>query len=185
MGRDRFVAVFYHRSSTPLQDGTQQLAYSVFDGMTGATVANGEVAALSPGASLSWVGFSDKCALSIMDSDGMLSMLARYPTTNSNGTSSALGSNNGNWMPMLDTVGLKKSMSDMYWPVEVHGGKLVCVLLRGGHEHPNAARRPVTTTLRLRMPLTSGLTRYVICTETFGGLLQSEDSSWYIENVDS
>eukprot|EP00571_Detonula_confervacea_P002422 CAMPEP_0172315686 /NCGR_PEP_ID=MMETSP1058-20130122/25981_1 /TAXON_ID=83371 /ORGANISM="Detonula confervacea, Strain CCMP 353" /LENGTH=1247 /DNA_ID=CAMNT_0013029825 /DNA_START=112 /DNA_END=3855 /DNA_ORIENTATION=+ len=151
VGRDRFCAVFYHTSPSAMSDRTQLLGYTIFDGLTGATVASGQVSALSAGSSLNWAGFSDKCALSIMDSDGMLSMLARYPGTNSS-------SNNGNWMPMLDTVGLKKTMNDNYWPVEVHGGKLICVLLRGGREYPDAGRRPVTTTLNLRIPLATGLT---------------------------
>ena len=156
VGRGRFVAVFYHRSVTPAQDGTQLLGYTVYDGLTGATVADGEVSGMSPGSKLDWVGFSEKCVLSIMDSDGMLSMLARYPSNNNNAPSSS--TNNGNWMPLLDTVGLKKSTHDTYWPVEVHGGKLVCVLLRGGKEYPDAGRRPVTTTLNLRIPLATSLT---------------------------
>lgn len=137
-----------------MQDGTQLLGYTVLDGLTGATVANGEVSALSPGSSLSWAGFTDKCALSVMDSDGMLSMLARY----GEGVGGARTATSGNWMPMLDTVGLRKSMSDGFWPVEVHGGKLVCVPLKGGQEYPDAARRPVTTTLALRVPMATGLT---------------------------
>lgn len=137
-----------------MQDGTQLLGYTVLDGLTGATVANGEVSALSPGSSLSWAGFTDKCALSVMDSDGMLSMLARY----GEGVGGARAATSGNWMPMLDTVGLRKSMSDVFWPVEVHGGKLVCVPLKGGQEYPDAARRPVTTTLALRVPMATGLT---------------------------
>ena len=44
-----------------------------------------------------------------MDSEGMLTMLARYPSSSN--------ANNGNWMPLLDTVGHKKSTSDTYWPV--------------------------------------------------------------------
>ena len=94
-----------------------------------------------------------------MDGDGILSMLARYP-----GSSGATSSGNtGNWMPMLDTVGLKKISTDVFWPVEVHGGKLVCVPLRGGKEYPDVGRRPVTTTLGLRMPMATVLTmkRYV------------------------
>lgn len=165
VGRNRFVAVFYHRSVSPMQDGTQLLGYSIFDGLTGAVVANGEVSALSSGASLSWAGFTDKCALSIMDSDGMLSMLARYPSSNLS---------SGNWMPLLDTVGLKKSMNDTYWPVEVHGGKLVCVPLRG-RDYPDAVRRPVTTALPLRIPLATGLTvkRYddVCVSRTFSSMI--------------
>lgn len=148
VGRGRFVAVLYHRSMSPMQDGTQLLGYSIIDGVKGTTVATGDVSALSPGASLTWVGFTDTCALTVMDSDGMLSLLARP-----NNESSSFG----NWVPVLDTVGLKKSVNDNFWAVEVNGGKLVCVLLRGGKDHPDAARRPVTTTLKLRMPMATCL----------------------------
>ncbi|EED90214.1 wd-40 repeat-containing protein [Thalassiosira pseudonana CCMP1335] len=153
VGRDRFVAVFYHRSD-PTQDGTQQLGYSIIDGINGTTITKGDVSGISPGGSLTWAGFTEVCALSVMDSDGMLSMLARPAPTEQPSI------NIGNWVPMLDTMGLKKLMSDIYWPVEVHGGKLVCVLLRGGREYPDAARRPVTTTLSLRIPLAAGLTKF-------------------------
>ncbi len=66
-------------------------------------------------------------------------------------------------MPMLDTVGLKKSATDMFWPVEIYGGKLVCIALRGGKDHLDATRRLVTTTLNLRILLAMSLTgmRYV------------------------
>eukprot|EP00804_Cyclotella_cryptica_P016909 CCRYP_001865-RA/>CCRYP_001865-RA protein AED:0.05 eAED:0.05 QI:78/1/1/1/1/0.75/4/1399/978 len=152
IGRNRFVAVVYHRSATPMQDGTQLLGYFIIDGMKGTTVACGDVSAMSPGASLTWAGFTEVCALSVMDSEGVLSMLARQSPTDPGGI-------DGNWVPMLDTVGHRKSTNDRYWPVEVHGGKLVCVLLRGGKEYPDAGRRPVTTTLSLRMPLAAGLTK--------------------------
>lgn len=133
---------------SPMQDGTQLLGYSIIDGVNGRTVATGDVSALSPGASLTWAGFTESCALTVMDSDGMLSLLARP-----NNESSSFG----NWVPFLDTVGLKKSISDNFWPVEVNGGRLVCVLLRGGKEHPDVSRRPVTTTLKLRMPMATCL----------------------------
>jgi hypothetical protein len=111
------------------------------------------MSAMSAGASLTWAGFTEVCALSVMDSEGMLSMLARQ-------SASVEGNNHGSWVPILDTVGHKKSSHDTYWPVEVHGGKLVCVLLRGGKEYPDAARRPVTTTLSLRMPFAMGVTKW-------------------------
>ncbi|KAL7551959.1 LOW QUALITY PROTEIN: hypothetical protein ACHAWF_015169, partial [Thalassiosira exigua] len=146
VGRGRFVAVFHHRGA-PAPDGTQSLGYLIVDGVTGATVDAGDVSALGPGSSLAWAGFSDKCVLSAMDSDGTLSMLARGG-----------GGSRSGWMPLLDTTGLRKVASDAFWPVEVYGGKLVCVPLRGGKEYPDASRRPVTTTLNLRMPLATSMT---------------------------
>lgn len=34
----------------------------------------------------------------------------------------------------------------------MHNGKLICIPLKGGNSYPDASRRPVTTTLGLRMP---------------------------------
>lgn len=77
-----------------------------------------------------------------MDSDGMVSMLVPCGTTNGN----------WQWMPALDTVGLRKSADDSYWPITVNDGKFVCVPLKGQTKHPDATRRPVTTALSLRLP---------------------------------
>jgi chromosome transmission fidelity protein 4 len=81
-----------------------------------------------------------------MDSDGMLSMLVPCGANEMTSTS-------WEWSPVLDTVGLRKSADDQFWPVSVYDGKLICVPLKGGNTYPDAARRPVTTTLGLRIPL--------------------------------
>lgn len=68
---------------------------------------------------------------------------------------------------MLDTLGKKKSEDDSFWPVSVLDGKLLCVPLKGGHEHPDATRRPITTALDLRMPMAnSGLKKSIQLEET-------------------
>jgi chromosome transmission fidelity protein 4 len=69
------------------------------------------------------------------------------------------------WAPVLDTVGLRKSKDDSHWPVTVYDGKLICIPLKGGIKYPDAARRPVTTTLGLRMPLAKSVIqkKYVFC----------------------
>ena len=149
VGRGRFLAVFCHEA-TPLPDGTQRIGYQILDGLSGGLVSSGSVSAISPGSTLSWAGFSNDYSLVVMDSDGMVSMLAAQTSTYS-----AAG---GSWMwsPMLDTVGLRKSHDDCFWPVSCQDGKFVCVPLKGGNEHPDAARRPVTTALGFRMPLAYG-----------------------------
>jgi chromosome transmission fidelity protein 4 len=50
-------------------------------------------------------------------------------------------------------MGLRKSMDDQFWPITVYDGKMVCVPLKGGNSYPDAARKPVTSTLALRLPL--------------------------------
>lgn len=151
-GHGRFLTVFYHES-IPLEDGTQKLAYIhiCFDAGSSCVISKGPVSCITTGSSLSWAGFSNDSSPMAMDSDGMVSMLVC--------SSSAAGQEfppSWEWMPMLDTVGLRKSSEDNFWPVTVYDGKLVCVPLKGGTQHPNAARRPVTTALNLRLPLARG-----------------------------
>ena len=59
---------------------------------------------------------------------------------------------------MLDTLGLKKSREDYFWPVSIQNGKLICVPLKGVR-HPDATRRPLTTSFSMRMPLARGIDR--------------------------
>mmetsp|Transcript_71582 Transcript_71582/g.207490 ORF Transcript_71582/g.207490 Transcript_71582/m.207490 type:complete len:123 (-) Transcript_71582:5-373(-) len=108
-------------------------------------LAEGPVSCLGKGASLTWVGFSNDFALMAMDSDGMLSMLTQA------------GPAKWEWSPVLDTMGLRKSMDDQFWPITVFDGKLVCVPLKGGNTFPDAARKPVTSTLGLRLPFAASV----------------------------
>jgi chromosome transmission fidelity protein 4 len=150
VGRGRFVAVLYHVNE-PLRDGTQQLGYMLFDGSVAQIIAKGYVSSISNASLLLWAGFSNDGSLTTMDGGGMVSMLAcssQYSSTEPN-----TGGMHWEWMPMLDTVGLKKSSDDTFWPISVFDGKLVCVPLKGGTKFPDATRRPVTTALTFRMPL--------------------------------
>jgi chromosome transmission fidelity protein 4 len=149
VGRGRFLAVFYHEAP-PMMDETQKLGFMLLDVMAARTVTKGSASCISSGSSLAWAGLTNECTLVAMDSDGMLSMLA------SSGVEEGSVNTSWEWVPALDTVGLRKSFDDSYWPVTVYDGKLVCVPLKGGVKHPDAARRPVTTTLGLRLPLARG-----------------------------
>lgn len=141
-GRSRFLAVVYHRGN-PLVDGTQQLGYTLWDVTSFHVISEGSLSCISKGSSLTWMGFSNDYSLMALDSDGMLSMLVAC----------GRGGSRWGWSPVLDTVGIRKSSEDQFWPVNVHDGKLVCVPLKGGNTYPDATRRPVTTTLNLRIPL--------------------------------
>jgi len=142
IGRERFLTVIYHMSS-PLPDSTQKLGYIVIDPISGTTIANGPMSALSPGATLTWAGFSEDLCTYILDSKGMLSIL-----NNTHGWQ---------WSPILDTQKKKKSSDDHFWPVTIADGKLVCIPLKGGNEYPDAVRRPVTASIGLKLPLVNGI----------------------------
>uniref|UniRef100_A0A7S3QHM5 Minichromosome loss protein Mcl1 middle region domain-containing protein n=1 Tax=Chaetoceros debilis TaxID=122233 RepID=A0A7S3QHM5_9STRA len=149
VGRGRFLAVIYHECN-PLADGTQRLAYSLYDGMTGKKLASESVSAISKASSLTWAGFDENLSLFVMDEDGMLSMLVASKLDHS--SSSAYSHS---WVPTLDTMGLKKSREDSFWPICIQRGKLQCVPLKG-IKHPDAVRRQLPTHLSLRMPLARG-----------------------------
>ena len=154
VGSNRFLAVFYHESM-PLQDGTQKLGCMLYDAVSNRTITKGPVSCISAGSSLSWAGFSDDCSLVAMDSDGMISMLIATSIME-NGANDCADSlvqpASWEWAPMLDTIGLRKSSDDSFWPVAVYNGKLVCVPLKGGIQYPDAARQPVTSALDFKMP---------------------------------
>jgi len=157
VGRSRFLAVFYHEA-TPLHDGTQKLGFMLYDAKAGCVITSGSLACISSRSSLSWAGFSNDFSLLVMDSDGMVSILVGMESPNVNqGMPVILSSYTWEWSPLLDTIGLRKSVDDSFWPVTSQDGKLVCVPLKGGIDHPDASRRPVTTTLSFRMPLARGL----------------------------
>lgn len=151
VGRGRFLAVFYHESM-PLTDGTQKLGYMLYDAVGSKTICKGPVCCITAGSSLSWAGFSNDCSLMTMDSDGMLSMLLATSLPSDENGDSQVQPTSWEWSPLLDTVGLRKSSEDNFWPITVFEGKLVCIPLKGGKQFPDAARRPTTAVIGMKMP---------------------------------
>jgi chromosome transmission fidelity protein 4 len=154
VGRNRFLAVFYHESMA-LLDGTQKLGYMLYDAVAHRTISKGSVACISQGASLAWCGFSNDFSLMTLDSDGMLSMLvATSLPADDDGAEAAAPPISWEWAPVLDTVGFRKSAEDSFWAITCEDGKLVCIPLKGGKQYPDASgRRPVAATLKMKMPL--------------------------------
>lgn len=150
VGRYRFVAVFYHQGE-PFRDGTQNIGYKLINAMTNQVLASGATTCISNNGTLSWAGFSNDGSLLVMDSEGMISMLVKSDTSEAPDSDSNKGE--WVWMPVLDTLGLRKSSDDSYWPVTVYDGKLICIPLKGKVKYPDATRRPVTANLSLKLPL--------------------------------
>lgn len=128
----------------------------LLDGLSAHIITKGSVSSIGPGSILTWAGFANDGSLITMDGDGMVSMLVLASSLPSGSKFQAL---NWEWVPMLDTVGLKKSSDDTFWPISIFDGKMVCVPLKGGTKYPDATRRPVTTTLGFRMPLAGGASK--------------------------
>lgn len=149
VGRGRLCAAIFHEGN-PLIDGTQRLGYCLYEGVSGKLIAEGSISAISPRSSLVWAGFNCDLSLCVMDEDGMLSMLAVSKID-------GVVESSYKWIPVLDTLGLKKSPEDEFWPVAIQEGKFICVPLKGV-KHPDPVRRPLTTSFPLRMPLARGTT---------------------------
>jgi chromosome transmission fidelity protein 4 len=150
VGRARFVAVFYHQGE-PCRDGTQNVGYKLIDVMTTRVLGSGVTTCISNGGTLSWAGFNNEGSLLVMDSEGMVSMLVMSYNCMSMESNESRGE--WVWIPVLDTLGLRKTSDDSYWPVTVYDGKLICVPLKGKVKYPEATRRPVTAALSLKLPL--------------------------------
>jgi len=147
VGRGQFVGIICHESN-PLTDGTQKLAFTIYDAVNYKFIASGPVAAISPSGSLTWAGFSNDFSLMIKDSEGILSMLSCHDPDNSS---------HWLWTPILDTNNHKKERDDLFWPVSVETGKLTALHLRGGDKHPDPIRRPITISLDLYLPLVGSM----------------------------
>ena len=90
---------------------------------------------VSPGSTLTWLGYSDKGLLLSMDSASIV-----------RGLSFEWG---GQWVPLLD---LSKKGKDVHWPVGLMEDKLMCAVCKSGLKVPNTLNRPVLTAVELHIP---------------------------------
>ena len=162
VGRSRYVAVFYHEGM-PMPDGTQNIGFTIYDAISTEKFFSGSLPCLSARSSLSWAGFSKEGSLMAMDSTGILSMLVVVAKRDTDKDPNLFC---WSWSPVLDTVGLRKSREDLFWPVTVQDGKLICVPLKGGNRYPDTVRRPVTSALNLRMPFAYGADKRLVTSLT-------------------
>lgn len=88
-----------------------------------------DIVALSEGASIKSVFFSDNGDPCIYDSTGVLLVLQHWRTPGQ-----------ARWVPMLDTKLLERlaggRKEETYWPVAVAQDKFHCIILKGGDQHP-------------------------------------------------
>ena len=171
-----FLAAAWHAApptasaSAPMPHGEQRVAYAIYevDVLTGggAKVGSGGVA-LSPGATLTWLGFSDgsdhgRPQLATCDSAGIVRL-----------RTDAFG---GGWAPVWDArsalgtpaVAEQKSVAEeelgderaaahaqAAWVVGLAGAELFAVVVKAGCSHPPVAPRPVLSVFPLAPPLLS------------------------------
>ena len=126
------VTVYHHAMPLPSHQALHALVMDV----QRKTVLADCPLPLSPGATLTWLGCSDRGLPLTMDSAGVVRALSHEW--------------GGQWLPVLD-VG-SKGGKDVYWPVGLIEDKLMVALCKGGQKVPNTLNRPVLTAVELRMP---------------------------------
>ncbi|GAQ80939.1 hypothetical protein KFL_000660340 [Klebsormidium nitens] len=140
------LAVVTH-AGAPLPDGSQVLEVAQWDigshalcGPRGAPLR----LALSPKATLTWLGFTEEGQLATYDSQGMLRVLVEE-----------MG---GCWVPFFSSASERKSASERHWVVGVGDKDLYCILCKadGPDAQPQVTPRPVLRLLPLALPLLPG-----------------------------
>jgi len=133
-GRDQLCVVY--AAGMPLPNN-QLLHARVVDPQR-STVTMDVPLPLSPGATLAWLGYSDKGGLLSMDSSGVLRLLSMQW--------------GGQWLAVLDFS--KKQTKDVHWPVGLIDDKLMCAVLKAGsgQKVPSTLSRPVLTAVQVELP---------------------------------
>eukprot|EP00887_Chlorella_sp_A99_P000454 scaffold17.g454.t1 len=123
----------------PSPAGDQALAYAVHD-VSEQRRLHGGVLPLSPGARLTWLGFSEEGLLAAGDSEGELRV--RGPEFG------------GAWVTVFSAAAERKS-TEQYWLVGLSAKELTCIVCATASEPavPAGAQRPVVSTLPLRVPV--------------------------------
>lgn len=133
------LAVVIHGSDC-LPSGDQMLEFTLFNIPKGTQPVRGRLP-LTPGSSLTWLGFSEEGHLSSYDSKGVVRVF-----TNQYG---------GSWLPIFSASKERKTEEENYWIVGLNASKLFCILCKSPDSYPLVMPKPVLTLLNLSLPLAS------------------------------
>jgi chromosome transmission fidelity protein 4 len=93
---------------------------------------------VSPGCTLAWATYSSDGLLCTLDTNGILSMLLNIA--------------GWQWVPVLDTTELQKTIYHVIWPVTVKSQGL-CYVLLNGETKPRISPEPVVSTRPFKLPI--------------------------------
>ena len=125
-------------------DGSTQLLYTIENVKRDEICQSEDVVALTEGAKVNTVFFSDNGDPCIYDSTGVLLVLQHWRTPGQ-----------ASWVPLLDTKLLDRltggRKEESYWPVAVAQEKFHCIILKGGDQYPYFPR-PLLTEFEFKVP---------------------------------
>lgn len=110
-------------------DGTTKLLYTIDNVKRDEVCQSEDVIALTEGAQVKSIFFSDNGDPCVYDSTGVLLILQHWRSPGQ-----------ARWVPILDTKQLDRltdgKKQETYWPVAVAQEKFHCLILKGGDKHP-------------------------------------------------
>ena len=128
-------------------DGSTRLVYSIENVKRDEVCQSEDAVALTDGASVKNVFFSDNGDPCIYDSTGVLLILLHWRIPGQ-----------ARWVPLLDTNHLERLVGgrkeESYWPVAVAQDKFHCIILKGGDKYPYFPR-PLLSEFDFKVPLSS------------------------------
>ena len=131
--------VFHSGRAVGAEDqGMELVLYDMREAARPVRLSSGPLA-LSEGATLHWVGFSESGVLTTVDSSGVVR--------------SCLRSYGFEWVPILNCAALKKSKAEHHWVVGVTDSAMMCVICKGDDPYPATLPRPVISALPLAIPV--------------------------------
>ncbi|GAX80265.1 hypothetical protein CEUSTIGMA_g7703.t1 [Chlamydomonas eustigma] len=133
------LAVLSHASQPDIHTKSQRMRVEVYDLSTLTLVERCEVA-MTPGCTLTWLGFSSEGLLATMDSSGVLRM-----------RSSVMG---GSWVPVFESSAHCVA-GEVFWPVGLSISNLTCIVCSKSQPNPHLHPRPIFTKQALQVPLLS------------------------------
>ena len=128
-------------------DGSTTLLYTIENVKRDEVCQSEDIVALTEGATVANVFFSDTGDPYLYDSDGVLLVLQHWRSPGQ-----------ARWIPVLDTKQLERLASgrkeETYWPVAVAQEKFHCIILKGGDKYPYFPK-PMLSEFEFKMPISS------------------------------
>lgn len=128
-------------------DGSTKLLYTIENVKRDEVCQSEDIVALTEGAQVKSVFFSDNGDPCVYDSTGVLLILQHWRSPGQ-----------ARWVPVLDTKQLERLASgrkeETYWPVAVAQEKFHCIILKGGDQYPYFPK-PLLSEFDFKIPCSS------------------------------
>ncbi|XP_024366191.1 protein ENHANCER OF LHP1 1 [Physcomitrium patens] len=137
VGNGDRLAVVTHASS-PLPSRDQMLEFMLLNVRTQKRLLTGRLP-LSPGSTLTWIGFSEAGSLSSYDSQGVLRVYS--------------SEFNGCWIPVFSAAAERTKENETYWVVGLNTTQVYCIVCKAPESQPQVMPKPVMSIINTSVPV--------------------------------